>query len=140
MDHYRVVGAIIENKGQILCMQRGRGKFPSTDYKWEFPGGKIEAGETGPEALMRELREEMDFDIEITEDDYFATTHYVYPEFEITMDCYLCHAARRGFVRKEHIDHCWLFPAEMGALDWAAADRPVIEKLAAYYSREGKEK
>ena len=63
MKHYHVVGAIIEHDGKILCMQRPKGKFPSTDLKWEFPGGKIEAGESGPQALMRELREEMDFDV-----------------------------------------------------------------------------
>jgi len=130
IPHLHVVGAIIEYDGRVLCMQRGKGKYPSTDYKWEFPGGKIEPGETGPQALMRELREEMDLDIQITEDDYFTSTHYVYPEFEITMDCYLCHAGSPSFKRKEHIDHRWLLPQEVKTLDWAAADWPVVEKLA----------
>ena len=127
--HFRVVGAIIEHDGKILCMQRPKGKYPSTDLKWEFPGGKIEAGETGPQALMRELREEMDFDVTVRDEDYFATVHHVYPEFELTMDTYLCHAANPAFTRKEHVDHCWLAPQDMPSLDWAAADRPIVEKI-----------
>jgi len=127
--HYKVVGAIIEHDGKILCMQRPKGKFPSTDLKWEFPGGKIEEGETKPQALMRELREEMDFNIEISEDDYFATVHHIYPEFEITMDTFLCRVTDPRFVRKEHVDHCWLAPKDMPKLDWAAADYPIVEKL-----------
>ncbi len=129
MKHYHVVGAIIEYEGKILCMQRPKGKFPSTDLKWEFPGGKIEAGETGPQALMRELREEMDFDVVIREEDYFATVRHVYPEFVLTMDTYLCRVADPHFNRKEHVDHCWLPPAEMPSLDWAAADYPIVEEI-----------
>ena len=135
--HYHVVGAIIEYEGKILCMQRPKGKFPSTDLKWEFPGGKIEAGETGPEALMRELQEEVDFMVSIEEEDYFATVHHVYPEFELTMDVYLCRVDDPHFVRKEHVDHCWLAPKDMPQLDWAAADRPIVEKLAALSDQEG---
>ena len=127
--HYHVVGAIIEHDGKILCMQRPKGKFPSTDLKWEFPGGKIEAGETGPQALMRELREEMDFEVDVREEDYFATVHHLYPEFELTMDTYLCHVTDPRFTRKEHVDHCWLPPADMPSLDWAAADFPIVERL-----------
>ncbi|MCR4724808.1 MAG: (deoxy)nucleoside triphosphate pyrophosphohydrolase [Clostridia bacterium] len=130
MKHYHVVGAIIEYGGKILCMQRPKGKFPSTDYKWEFPGGKIEVGETGPQALMRELREEMDLDVQIAEADYYASVHHLYPEFELTMDTYLCRVADPRFTRKEHIDHRWLAPPDMPQLDWAAADYPIVEKLA----------
>lgn len=127
--HFHVVGAIIEHNGLILCMQRPKGKYPSTDLKWEFPGGKIEAGETGPEALMRELREEMDFDVTIREEDYFGTVHHVYPEFELTMDTYLCRVSDLHFVRKEHVAHVWLPPEMMPALDWAAADYPIVMQL-----------
>lgn len=131
MKHFHVVGAIIECGGKILCMQRPGGKYPSTNYKWEFPGGKIEPGETGPQALMRELREEMDFRVDVHEEDYFATVHHVYPEFELTMDTYLCRVTDPVFIRREHLDHRWLAPADMPALDWAAADYPIVEKLAA---------
>lgn len=131
MKHYHVVGAIIEHEGKILCMQRPKGKFPSTDYKWEFPGGKIEAGETAPQALMRELKEEMDLDVQIAEADFYASVHHVYPEFEISMDTYFCRVSAPRFTRREHIDHRWLEPADMPQLDWAAADWPIVEKLAA---------
>ena len=129
MKHYRVVGAIIEYRGRVLCMQRPKGKFHSTDFKWEFPGGKIEPCETGPQALMRELSEEMDLHVSISENDYFASVHHVYPEFELSMDCYLVRIASPEFIRREHIDHRWLFPADMPALDWAEADWPVVEKI-----------
>ena len=129
MKHYHVVAAIIEYEGKILCMQRPVGKFPSTDLKWEFPGGKIEAGETGPQALMCELREEMDFSIEICAGDYFMTVHHSYPEFQLSMDAYFCHADDPHFVRKEHVDHRWLAPSDMPSLDWAAADFPIVEEV-----------
>lgn len=136
MKHYHVVGAIIEYEGKILCMQRPKGRFPSTDLKWEFPGGKIEAGETGPQALMRELREEMDFSADIRDEDYFATVHHVYPEFELTMDTYFFHTRDPRFVRREHVDHRWLAPRDMPSLDWAAADYPIVEQLLQRLQRD----
>ncbi len=129
IPYYRVVGAIIECKGRILCMQRGKGRFPSTDYKWEFPGGKKEAGETGPEALMRELREEMDFSVSISDSDWFTCVHHIYPEFEISMDCYLVQIDDPVFTRKEHVDHRWLLPKDMSSFDWAAADGPIVAEI-----------
>ena len=93
MKHLEVVGAVIQYDGKILCMQRGAGKYDYVSYKYEFPGGKVEAGETHPEALMRELREEMNFDVSITEEDYLTTVNHRYPDFEITMYCYLCHVS-----------------------------------------------
>ena len=130
MKHLHVVAAIIEHRGKILCMQRGLSKHAYTSYKYEFPGGKIEPGETRPEALMRELREEMDFAIDITEDDFFGEVHHVYPDFEITLSCYLCHSDTDAFIRREHIAHVWLEPKDLVSLDWADADYPIVEKLS----------
>ena len=127
--HIEVVAAIIEHGGKILSMKRGQSKHAYTSYKYEFPGGKTEAGETRPQALMRELREEMDFVIDIAEDDFFAEVHHEYPDFEISLACYLCHSDTDVFTRKEHNDHVWLEPEKLGTLDWAEADYPVVEKL-----------
>ena len=130
MKHLEVVGAVIVYDGKVLCMQRGEGKYPYVSLKYEFPGGKVEAGETHPEALMRELREEMNFDVSITEDDYLTTVNHKYPDFEITMYCYLCHPTSPEFTRKEHINHVWALPNEMMDLDWAPADIPVAKLVS----------
>lgn len=129
MKKLEVVAAIIIYKDRILCMQRNAGKFPYVSYKYEFPGGKIEAGETKPEALMRELREEMALEVTINEDDFFMTVEHAYPDFEITMHSFICHVDTQQFVRREHIDHKWLRKEELMSLDWAPADIPIAEKL-----------
>ena len=130
MKHLEVVGAVIEYDGKILCMQRGIGKYPYVSMKYEFPGGKVEPGETHPQALMRELREEMNFVVDISEKDYLTTVNHCYPDFEITMYCYLCHPDSPEFTRKEHINHVWALPGEMMQLDWAPADIPVAELVS----------
>jgi len=135
MKHLEVVGAIIEYEGKILCMQRNQSKYLYTSYKWEFPGGKIEEGETKSEALMRELREEMDFDIKISESDYLEKVDHEYPDFSITMYCYLCHSKTDSFTRKEHVDHKWLLPSEMDTLDWAEADLPIVKAVQKKFAK-----
>ena len=102
MKHYEVVAAVIEYDGKILCMQRNEGKFDYVSYKFEFPGGKVEAGEENHTALERELREEMDMNVSISEDDYLMTVNHTYPDFAITMHAYLCKVDKPDFVRKEH--------------------------------------
>ena len=129
MKELEVVAAIIEYDNKILCMQRNFSKYPYTSLKYEFPGGKVEPGETNPQALERELREEMDMDVHITDDDYFMTIHHVYPDFAITMHSYTVKVSKPDFVRKEHINHVWALPEEMPSLDWAAADQPIVNKL-----------
>ena len=104
MKHFEVVAAIIEHEGKILCMQRGHSKYEYVSFKYEFPGGKVEAGEDNHTALERELREEMDMHINISEQDYFMTINHTYPDFAITMHCYLCKLAHPKFVMKEHVD------------------------------------
>jgi len=131
MKHLEVVAAVIEYQGKILCMQRNAGKYEYVSYKYEFPGGKVEVGETQPEALMRELREEMDFHVTITDQDFLMSTTHVYPDFEITMHCYWCHPDTDKFVRKEHVAHVWCTPDELEGLDWAPADIPVMKQVIA---------
>ncbi len=111
-------------------MERGKGKFSYINYKYEFPGGKIEPGETKMAALERELREEMNLQVQIQEKDLFAQVQHAYPDFSISMYAFICHLAQPDFVRKEHVDSKWLLPQELSQLDWAAADAPIVAKLA----------
>ncbi len=129
MKHLHVAAAVLIFEGRILCLQRNVSSYDYISYKFEFPGGKIEPGETKEEALMRELSEELDISVRISPDDFFMTVHHVYPDFEITMETYLCPVGAPAFTRKEHISHVWAAPEEMKKLDWAAADLPVVESL-----------
>ena len=137
MKHLDVVGAVIEYGGRILCMQRGVGRNAETSLKFEFPGGKVEPGETCPQALMRELSEELSMRVSISEADYLTTVTHQYPGFEITMFCYRCRPESPEFTRKEHISHVWARPEELLQLDWAPADRPVAELVAKKFKTEG---
>ena len=129
MKHYEVVAAVIEYENKILCMQRGKAKFEYVSYKYEFPGGKVEAGEENHVALSRELREEMDLNVNISAEDYLLTVDYTYPDFAITMHAYLCKVDTPDFVMKEHVDFKWLPVGELDSLDWAEADKPIVEFL-----------
>jgi len=124
-----VAAAIIMHENEILCMQRGINKNAYLSYKYEFPGGKLEPGESRTAALMRELKEEMDFDAVITENDFFLTVEHQYPDFEIVLHSFLCKTGTKEFVRKEHIDHKWLKREELTLLEWAPADVGIVEKL-----------
>lgn len=129
MKCLEVVAAIIIFDGQILCMQRGQSVQEYISYKFEFPGGKIEAGETKTEALMRELWEEINLQVKIEVEDFFMTVNHTYPDFELTMHSYLCPVTSKQFSCKEHINYKWLYPKQLKSLDWAAADYPIVEKL-----------
>ena len=129
MKHLEVVAAIIKYNDLILCMQRPVGKFDYVSLKFEFPGGKVEPGETNSQALMRELREEMAMKTDITEEDYFMTVTHQYPDFEITMHSFICSVDSQEFIRKEHVDHKWLPVEELDTLDWAPADQPIVNAL-----------
>lgn len=124
-----VVAAIIMYNDEILCMQRGLSKYSYLSYKYEFPGGKVEDGETYVEALQRELIEEMDLSVTINEANHFMTVQHTYPDFTITMHSYICFVPSRAFVQKEHVAHQWLKKEELRNLEWAAADWPMVQKL-----------
>ena len=129
LRHIEVVAGIIIYDDRILCMQRDAGKYDNVSYKFEFPGGKVEPGETNSQALMRELREEMDVEIDISENDYFMTVTHQYPDFEVTMHSYVCRVSSPEFIRKKHINHTWLKRSELDKLDWAPADQPIVKRL-----------
>lgn len=125
--HVEVVAGIIRFEDKILCMERNKGKYEYISYKFEFPGGKIEQGESHQEALARELREELDMAVEIK--DFLMTVKHEYPDFVITMNVYNCNAKDPSFTLKEHNSFKWLEVQDLRELDWAAADIPVVEKL-----------
>ena len=129
MKHYEVTAAIIINENEVLCVQRGVNKFNYLSRKFEFPGGKVEVGETKEEALMREIKEELSFELKIGPENHFLTIKHSYPDFMITMHSYLCYVLNRNIDRKEHISEVWLKPNTLDSLDWADADKPIVEKL-----------
>lgn len=121
-----VVAAIITDHNKIFATQRGYGEFKDG---WEFPGGKMEAGETPQQALMREIREELDTEINVGE--LVETVEYDYPAFHLTMHCFLCTVKSGDLVLKEHEAARWLAREELNSVDWLPADLGLIEKLRA---------
>lgn len=124
MKQVEVVAAIIRREGRIFATQRGYG-----DWKdwWEFPGGKMEAGETPEDALRREIREELSTEINV--DEYFCTVDYDYPNFHLTMHCYLCSLLTDALHLNEHEAARWLAKDELESVQWLPADKSIIEKL-----------
>lgn len=133
---YEVVGAVVLHEGKVLCMQKGQTKYPYTTHKWEFPGGKIEQGETPEQALCRELREEMEYKVIVGEK--LCEVRHRYPNFGILIAFYLCTPEDTSQADcmscHEHISHRWLTPTEAIHLDWCAADLPAIKLLAERYT------
>ena len=129
MEHVNVVAAVIANRGKLLCMQRGITRYQYTSLRWEFPGGKIEEGETEEEALRRELKEEMDY--EVTIGDKICEVTHTYPDFIITMSAYSCSAKNRQFTLKEHVGSMWLKKEDIMDLEWCDADRAIVRTLLA---------
>ena len=131
MKTIKVVAAIIIHEGKIFATQRGYGEFKDG---WEFPGGKIEPGETPQEALAREIKEELDTEIEVK--DFLETVEYDYPEFHLSMDCFFCRIKEGKLVLKEHEAAKWLTADTLDSVDWLPADRGLIEGLR-YYVQNG---
>ena len=122
--HVTVAAAIIVDDGKIFVTQRAHGEFKDG---WEFPGGKIEQGETPQQAAKREVMEELDTEIEVGE--LFDTVEYDYPDFHLTMHCFLCTVKSGDLVLKEHQDAKWLTRESLNSVDWLPADIGLIEKL-----------
>lgn len=127
MKKIEVVAAIIYFGDEILCVQRPESKLEYISKKFEFPGGKIEKGETHKEALSRELIEELEIKPQIN--DSYLTVIHTYPDFEITMHSYICIVESKDLNLKEHISGLWLKKDDLKNLDWAAADLPIVSKL-----------
>ncbi|MGM9707993.1 MAG: 8-oxo-dGTP diphosphatase MutT [Prevotella sp.] len=129
--HIEVVAAIILRDGRIFATQRGYGEWK--DW-WEFPGGKIEPGESTEDALKREIREELATEIEV--DELLTTVEYDYPKFHLTMHCYLCTIISGDLSLLEHEDARWLAIDELDNVKWLPADKSVIEKLSTTFAMQ----
>lgn len=129
--HIEVVAAIIVRDRRIFATQRGYGEWK--DW-WEFPGGKIEHGETPENALKREIREELATEIEV--DELLTTVEYDYPKFHLTMHCYLCTIISGDLSLLEHEDARWLAIDELDSVKWLPADKDVIEKLSTTFAMQ----
>lgn len=124
MKTIKVVAAIIEKDNKIFATQRGYGDFKDG---WEFPGGKIESDETPKEALIREIKEELDTEIEVGE--LLDIVEYDYPEFHLTMHCFICKIKSGDLILKEHEAAKWLTKDSLYSVDWLPADLGLIKKL-----------
>ena len=123
-----VVAAIIIKDGKYLSVQRGHGKYKG---KWEFPGGKIEEGDSSIKALVREIKEELDINIYV--DSVFDNFQYRYPEFTVNLRCYLCSIKSGSIMLKEHLDLKWLTPETLLDVDWLPSDVLIARRLKSLF-------
>ena len=121
MKTVRVVAAVIRKDNKIFATQRGYGEFKDG---WEFPGGKIEEGETAREAIVREIREELEATIAV--DSFLCTIEHQYEDFYLIMDCYLCHIVEGNIIIKEHEAMKWISSDALESVDWLPADVKVL--------------
>lgn len=124
MKTVKVVAAIIHNDNKIFATQRGYGEFKDG---WEFPGGKVEPGETPERALIREIQEELDTMISVGEK--LHCVEYDYPTFHLSMECFWAKIISGDLVLKEHEDAKWLSKEELDSVDWLPADLELVEKI-----------
>ena len=124
MKIVRVVAAIIIENGKVFATQRGYGEFKDG---WEFPGGKIEPDETPEDALVREIQEELDTEVEVGE--LLDTVEYDYPNFHLSMDCFICKIKVGELVLKEHEAAKWLTKETIWSVEWLPADLGLIPQI-----------
>lgn len=124
MKQIKVVAAIIKNEDKILATKRGYGEFINM---WEFPGGKIEPGETKKQALVREIKEELNIEINI--DKFALDIEYQYPNFYLFMSCFMCSIKEGSIELLEHNDGKWITKEELNTLNWLPADIDAVNYL-----------
>lgn len=126
MKRVKVVAAVIKKDGKVFATERGYGEFKDM---WEFPGGKVEEGEESRDALVREIKEELDTTISVG--DYIDTIEYDYPAFHLSMECYWCSIVKGSLVLLEHESAKWLEKDSLYSVKWLPADLTIIEKVKA---------
>lgn len=124
MKTIQVVAAVIRDENRVFTTQRGYGDLKGG---WEFPGGKIEKGETPQQALVREIEEELDTEIKVEE--YIDTIEYDYPTFHLSMQCFWCRVVEGHLVLKEAEDAKWVSAADIDSVDWLPADILLISQV-----------
>ena len=122
--HYDVVCAVVQYGGMFLAVQKGSAKYDYISYKWEFPGGKVEQGEEPEAALKREMREELDMEVVVTAQ--LASVSYSYPDFDISLQAFLCETDSDHFVLKEHASGKWASRNALRDLPWCDADAEIL--------------
>ena len=130
MKTINVVAAVIMKEGKVFATQRGYGEFKDG---WEFPGGKVEQGEAPENAIVREIKEELDTTIEVKE--YFDTVEYDYPNFHLSMKCYICTVLSGKLELLEHEAAKWLDKDSLDSVAWLPADLGLVDKLKDYLSK-----
>ena len=131
MKTVKVAAAVIRDGDQVFATQRGYGAYK--DF-WEFPGGKLEPGETAPQALVREIREELG--AEITVGERLATVEHDYPDFHLSMDCFWAAVAAGELVLREHEAARWLGKDELESVPWLPADRELLARIRESWGSE----
>ena len=131
MKTIRVVAAIIIENGKVFATQRGYGEFKDG---WEFPGGKIEPAETPEAAIVREIKEELDTEVEVVE--LLDTVEYDYPNFHLSMDCFICKIKSGDLVLKEHEAAKWLTRETLYSVEWLPADEGLIREIEKYLKED----
>ena len=131
MKTVRVVAAIIIENDKVFATQRGYGEFKDG---WEFPGGKIEPGETPEEAIVREIKEELDTEVEVIE--LLDTVEYDYPNFHLSMGCFICKIKSGDLVLKEHDAAKWLTKDTLGSVEWLPADMGLVREIEKYLKED----
>ena len=131
MKTVRVVAAIIIENDKVFATQRGYGEFKDG---WEFPGGKIEPGETPEEAIVREIKEELDTEVEVIE--LLDTVEYDYPNFHLSMGCIICKIKSGDLVLKEHEAAKWLTKDTLGSVEWLPADMGLVREIEKYLKED----
>lgn len=127
MKTIEVVAAIIVKDNQVFATQRGYGEFQGW---WEFPGGKMEAGESPQEALKREIREELDAEIDVKE--LLETVEWDYPNFHLTMHCFICTMVSESMHLNEHEAAAWLSPDTLKSVKWLPADEGLLDRISGF--------